>query len=289
MSVVKLNISAEDYHLLSMAYEALEHPSFAARLSSLIGLPLEQALKLMPRRWQAGLHRAAEAAVARATEVAISSLGEGDAGRPARSRLHQVLAMGAGAAGGALGLPGLVAELPVTTVLMLRAIADIARSHGEDLSTPEARMACMAVFAFGGRTHDDDYAEIGYYEVRAALALHFTSAVERAMAGGGPAKGVPAVVDVVRLIAGRFGVRVSDKAAAQFVPVVGAGAGALVNAVFMQHFQSVAQGHFTLRALERDYGRDAIESAYRAMADSEGITRYSVKPRPRRARRRAGT
>jgi hypothetical protein len=42
-------------------------------------------------------------------------------------------------------------ELPVSTIIMLRLIADIARSAGEDLSDPEAALSCVQVFALGGR------------------------------------------------------------------------------------------------------------------------------------------
>jgi hypothetical protein len=38
-------------------------------------------------------------------------------------------------------------ELPVSTVIMLRSIADIARSEGEDLSDPR-RLPCVQVFAW---------------------------------------------------------------------------------------------------------------------------------------------
>jgi len=49
--------------------------------------------------------------------------------------------------GGLFGAASLPIELPVTTILILRAIADIARHHGEDLSTIEGRLACVEVFA----------------------------------------------------------------------------------------------------------------------------------------------
>jgi hypothetical protein len=73
----------------------------------------------------------------------------------AHDKLHRLLASAAGAFGGLLGPLTLLAELPVTTVLMLRSIADIAHGEGEDLNTPEARLACVQVFALGGRTGKD--------------------------------------------------------------------------------------------------------------------------------------
>lgn len=46
------------------------------------------------------------------------------------------------------------------------------------------------------------------------------------------------------------------KVAAQALPVVGALGGAAVNYAFIEHFQDVARGHFTVRRLERLYGKD---------------------------------
>jgi hypothetical protein len=47
---------------------------------------------------------------------------------------------------------------------------------------------------------------------------------------------------------------VSQKLAADVIPVVGALGGAAVNAAFIDHFQMLARGHFTVRRLERIYG-----------------------------------
>src|ERR1700722_15766104 len=63
--------------------------------------------------------------------------------------LHRALATASGAAGGTFGLAALPVELPVSTTIMLRSIADIARSEGEDLSDPETALACVEVFALG--------------------------------------------------------------------------------------------------------------------------------------------
>ena len=65
--------------------------------------------------------------------------------------LHKALATASGAAGGAFGLASLTIELPVSTIIMLRSIADIARSEGENRSDPEAALSCIEVFALGGR------------------------------------------------------------------------------------------------------------------------------------------
>jgi hypothetical protein len=59
---------------------------------------------------------------------------------------------------------------------------------------------------------------------------------------------------------------VTQKVAAQALPVVGALGGAAVNYAFIEHFQEVARGHFTVRRLERLYGKDKIRTEYDQIA-----------------------
>ena len=76
------------------------------------------------------------------------------------------------------------------------------------------------------------------------------------------------MVKLLAEVATRFSVQVSQKAAAQTVPILGAAGGAALNALFMQHFQEVAQGHFTVRRLERQYGPQRVQSAYQALLEA---------------------
>jgi len=55
---------------------------------------------------------------------------------------------------------------------------------------------------------------------------------------------------------------VSEKLAAQTVAVIGAVGGAAVNLAFIEHFQSLARGHFAVRRLERIYGAEAVRAEY---------------------------
>ena len=72
----------------------------------------------------------------------------------------------------------------------------------------------------------------------------------------------PVLVRLVAQVAARFGVVVSQKLAAQAVPVLGAVGGAVVNAAFIEHFQTIARGHFTVRRLERLRGADVVRFDY---------------------------
>lgn len=278
-SVPAPTLGEDELAALERAWLLLERPSLAARLSSILGTPLEQILRQLPDQWSGPIRSAAETAILRAYDLAERTLEPGS-GPVAGSAVADRLAVAAsGAAGGFFGLPALLVELPVTTLLMLRAIAQVAQRHGEQPRSPRTRLACLQVFALGGRSPADDHAELGYYELRLALAWQLTPSA----AGAGAA--LPAPLGFLRAVAARFGMAVTDKVAAQAVPVVGALAGAAVNLLFFDHFQAVAEGHFAVRRLERRYGRATVEAAYRAISARMGEDR-PLKRAPRRSRNR---
>jgi len=268
MNSLPMAIDPADLERLRWATQHLEHPSLAARLMSIVGTPIEIAIKLLPRPVYRQLRTAADAAIGQVIEVAASSLRHEHEGDP-RNALYQGLAAGSGAIGGFFGLWGLIFDLPISTTLMLRSIAEIARAEGEDLRSTEARMACLEVFALGGQSESDDAAEAGYYGVRLALAVPIAQAASHIAEHGLSGKGAPAIVELIAAIGARFGVVVSEKAAAQIVPLVGAAAGAAVNLAFMNHYQEMARGHFVVRALERRYGQTLVQASYEAVRRGE--------------------
>jgi hypothetical protein len=176
--------------------------------------------------------------------------------------LHSGLACTSGAIGGAFGLAALAVELPVSTTIMLRAIAAIAREEGEDLADPRTGLACLEVFALGGPQTDETGAEADYFAVRAMLVRGLVEVADFTLNKGAVREGAPFLVRFMTQIASRFGVVVSQKLAAQAVAVVGAVGGAAVNLAFVEHFQQVARGHFTIRRLERLYGADVVRAEY---------------------------
>ena len=278
-------LSEADLAALRRAVTALERPSLAARLSSAAGAPLDLIGNALPGPIMAIVTRSTEGAIRMALQVALASLPDkevkatgtavqtaSEAGTWRLNRLfesserkHKAMAALSGAIGGAFGLATVAAELPFSTTLMLRSIAAIAREEGEDLSTPEGALACMQVFALGGRSGADAaLTESGYFAVRAALAKTMSAATSYAASQTLLDSSAPAFVRVVTQIAARFGIVVSQKLAAQAVPVIGAFGGAAVNTAFMDHFQSTARAHFTVRRLERTYGKETIRAAYDA-------------------------
>jgi hypothetical protein len=53
--------------------------------------------------------------------------------------------------------------------------------------------------------------------------------------------------------------------AAQAVPLVGAFGGAMINTIFIDHFQNMGKGHFTIRRLERLHGPEEVRRAYMSL------------------------
>jgi hypothetical protein len=264
-----VQMSAEDLAALREAVRTLERSTLAGRLSAFAGRPLEILGQALPAAVSQTVSRAAEAALKVALRVALTTLPR--EGRVGGRRFNTVLAATSGAVGGALGLATLPLELPLSTTLMLRAIAEIAREEGENLEDPEAALACLQVFALGGRTPSDDLAQSGYFAVRSALAKSVSEAARLVTQRGLMDEGAPALVRLAAQIASRFGMVVSQKVAAGAVPVIGAIGGAAVNAAFMEHFQAIGRAHFVVRRLERAYGREPVRRAYeeiRAVEDS---------------------
>lgn len=256
-----MSLSAVDCESLRYAKELLENPGLAARITNIIGMPVEKAFDLLPDRWSDVVSRATRKSLETALHLALTTLED----RPrARSRdvLHRLAVAATGAGGGAFGIAGLPLELPVSTTIMLRSIGDIARSEGEALDTPQARIACLEVFALGGRSGADDASESSYFVVRAALAKSISEAAAYVAQRGLVEEGAPALVRLIAQLASRFGTTVSQKIAAQAVPVVGAAGGVVVNVLFIDHFQDMARGHFIVRRLERAYSPALVRDEY---------------------------
>jgi hypothetical protein len=254
-------LSARDLDDLARAKRLLSTPSLAIRLTHLVGRPIERGLERLPRRALEVVHHATRAALERALDVAIASLGRSRS-PVASERAHKVATVTTGAVGGLFGLAGLAVELPVTTTLLLRSIGAIARSEGHDLRQAEVRLACLEVFALGGRSTSDDAAETGYFAVRAAMAKLVADAAQHVARRGLGARGAPVLIGLLERVAARFGIVVQEKVAAEMIPAIGALGGAVVNSIFTDHFQAVARGHFIVRRLEAAHGPDPVRAAW---------------------------
>ena len=147
--------------------------------------------------------------------------------------LNQSVTAAMGAAGGFGGLPTALAEVPVTTTLLLRVIQGIAAEHGFDPDAENVRFDCVHVFSSAGPLEHDDGADLAFLSARMALT------------------GVGAQAIVAR-VAPKLAAVLGQKLAAQAVPVMGAIAGAATNYAYTRYYTDMAHVHFGLRRLAID-------------------------------------
>jgi hypothetical protein len=259
-----MTLSELDREALFAAVRRLERQSFASRIAALAGRPVGLVSRALPAPASALVAKATALALERALDIALFSLRESPlAVSRTRGRVfHSVLACASGGIGGAFGLTALAIELPVSTAIMLRAIAAIAEVEGEDLADPRAGLACFEVFALGAAVAGGGRPNEDYFAIRDRFAPRVAEVADFAVDKTAVVESAPVIVRFMAQIAARFSVVVSEKATAQAVSVVGALGGAAVNLAFIEHFQDLAHGHFTVRRLERVYGSDVVRAEY---------------------------
>ncbi|WP_224503269.1 EcsC family protein [Celeribacter litoreus] len=187
-----------------------------------------------------------EAATLSALEIAFDGATRGRKAVKGGTWLSRAVSSGLGAVGGAGGLPTAMAELPVTTTVLLHAIQSVAEDYGFDPERDDVRKACIQVFAAAGPLTDDDGADLGFLAARTTLT-------------GATLNGL------IARVAPRLSVVLGQKLATQTIPVLGAVAGATTNYVYTAYYQDMAHVSFGLLRLAEDSDQtfDALKGALR--------------------------
>jgi hypothetical protein len=204
---------------------------------NLIGGQAENLLDRLPDAVRSRLDEQSEAALRAAMRAASGSR---NVVRDQPGWLNTAVTTAMGAAGGMGGLPTALAELPVTTTVLLRAIQGIAAEHGFDTSEEGVQFDCIQVFAAAGPLEDDDGSELAFLTTRMLVTGNALQAL-------------------IARVAPRLAVVLGQKLAAQTVPVLGAVAGAATNYAYTSYYQEMAHVHFGLRRLAITADRDHAE------------------------------
>jgi hypothetical protein len=275
-------IDLVDRAFIAAAVRKLERPGRLAEFLNTMGKPAEAIIKALPAwassRIERALQRALLDAVGWATKTLDGSIHADEKNLStlssvvikSRAAMHVTAAAILGGFGGAFGIAALPFELPVTTLVILRSIAAIARDFDADLDDPATRLECVSVLSLGGPALGDDTMDSSYLSSRLALAFLVRDAgrfitgkttlqLSEALARGA----APEVTRLIGAIANRFGYLALDIAYAEMVPIAGAVGGAALNAYFTKFFNQIAYYHFGLRRLERIYGEEAVQAIYR--------------------------
>lgn len=215
-----------------------------------LGGRVEDRLAALPE----GLRGQIGAATERALMAAHGLAGAGDRMPDLGRRGPVAAAMLTGAVGGAGGIATSVAELPVTITVILHAIRRAAREAGYDPDDPAIRAECLRVFSAGGPLAADDGINTSFLSARMTVTG-------------------PALAQLVRSVAPRLAAALGQKLAAQAVPVMGAVAGAALNAAFLSYYREMAEIRFALLRLAEQHGAEPILAAFAEAATPPKVTR----------------
>lgn len=262
----------KDQQDLVRAVRLLTSPSVLIKISNALGSTIEAGVKKLPKKAQEGIQEATQKGLWKSLELAEKTLDSKV--QDAWTTSHLLAAAASGAVGGFFGLPALLLEIPITTTVMMRSILDIARSEGHELTEHQIQLQCLGVFSYGSNASDkDDAADTGYYAGRAAMAEMISEASKSLgkIAAERSAKGISAstagqwLAKLIDVIAARFGFVITEKAALQAAPVLGAFTGAAINSLFIDYYQDIARGHFIMLRLEKQYGTTVIQQEFEAI------------------------
>ncbi|MEY4984988.1 MAG: hypothetical protein RIR62_3254 [Pseudomonadota bacterium] len=215
-----------------------------------LGGSLEDRLSALPD----GARRQIEAGVERALGAAFGLAAQGERAPDLGRNGPMAAAMLAGAAGGAGGVATSVAELPVTITVILHAIRREARAAGYDPDDPAIRAECLRVFGAGSPLASDDGVNTSFLSARLTVTG-------------------PAIAQVIRTVAPRLSVALGQKLAAQAVPVLGALAGAAMNAAFLSYYREMAAIRFALLRLAEQHGAEEVLVGFARMAEPKALKR----------------
>lgn len=284
-------LTVEDLKFLDEAALFFADPGKIAKGLAWAGKPVETLQDRLPEKARLTIAVITQKAIEKALVAAVRTLpdrgtshsddaDDREAESLKSSRLHRGLTTMTGAAAGLIGLPALAFELPLTTVLIMRAISDQARLFGHDLEDLETRLECLLVFTMGVGESAITSASAGgaaskgappdsvaqYFLTRASFVGTMREAVS--VLGAFTTKGLAASIErgsaplfakLTASIVEKFQVRVSQKFVAESIPLLGAVGGGALNYAFTDFFVRAARYHFGIRALEKKHGEQIIK------------------------------
>jgi len=233
---------AAQAEIAALAQRQMRAQSLLMQVVTFVGGQVEDGLKLLPQSGRDRIEGAARRALRQSYEVAAKSRGRRVL---TTDRAHRALCTLSGAMGGIGGLPTAVAELPVATTVIFRAVQGVAEIHGEDPTDPETRMEVLRVFGAGGPGEADDGIDTAFIGARLSLT---GAALNR----------------LIATVAPRFAAMLGQKLATQTIPILGAAAGAGTNYAFIDYYIELAHVHFGLRRLARRHDAALVHDAFHA-------------------------
>ena len=129
-----MGLQQSDQRDLKKAKRLLENPGIAAKITNLIGMPIEKGFKLLPENWSSKIWGITQSALTKATHTAVFTM-KNSPGQNSSNIWHKSAAAETGGVGGFFGLPAMALELPITTTIITGTGPDVSQlgSPGEVL------------------------------------------------------------------------------------------------------------------------------------------------------------
>ena len=234
--------------VLARRYRRANGPVMA--LVNRLGGSLESQLAMIPASYRARL----EGVVSQALEASYGLAGQGARLPDMGARGPVVAAMVSGAAGGAGGLLTSMAELPVTITVILHAIQREAAEAGYDPREDWVRAECLRVFGAGSPLAYDDGVNTSFLSARLTITG-------------------PALQKIIATVAPKLAAALGQKLMAQAVPVIGAVAGAALNAAFVNYYAEIARIRFALLRISEAHGVEPVLAAFASAVEPARIAK----------------
>jgi preprotein translocase subunit Sss1 len=265
-------MTPEEQKLLRQAKSNLENIGLIMSGVNYVGDKLESTINYLPKTAQSKVSKIAQNVLLKVMKTNLLTMHKDKPFKKPKSSIYKTSVTASGIGLGFLGFVGFSADLLFTTKMMMRSILDIARSKGEDIHTTETQLECLTIFALGGTSKEDDGLETSYYAIRMGLRTAIDASSKYITENGLKtainklATSAP-IMQLITKITTRFKITALEKFAAEGIPIAGAiGAGTL-NLVFMNHFQKMADAHFTIKQLEKKYGEEQVKIHYKAIIE----------------------
>lgn len=240
-----------DLEIIQIAQQYRDASGVLMKFVNFVGGKAENALEALPDGMKDTIEAATAAAMQRCYEAATTV--SGSAFVPATGMwANKAFASLTGALGGLGGLPSTLVELPFSVTTIFTAIQKVAAQHGFDPQDPAIKLECISVFGSGGPLNDDDAIEFSYLASRVAV----NGTVVQAL---------------IARYAPKLALVLSQKLAAQMVPVLGAVSGAGLNYTFISYFEEMAQVKFKLLKLAQQHGPERVREMFKLQVNQKQL------------------
>lgn len=159
------------------------------------------------------------------------------------------IAAAEGLAAGAVGIFGLIADVPALITMSFRVVHKIGLCYGFECKTEADKQFVMGVLsAAGANTLSEKTASVAILQKMNVMIAKNTWKKLAEKAAMNP-HGIAAAIITIKSVANQLGINITKRKAAQAIPVIGAGVGAATNTAFLNDVAWAARRTFQERWL----------------------------------------